>query len=377
MSASHHPIRPDGAAGRHRPPRLAADAAGTSPAPAASARRMPGAPPYTAVLGGTGAVSDAVLAQLDAQTAGDVFRIAGGDRFATAAGVSACAFDPGCAGRLHRHRRQLPRRARRRPRRGPAGRADPAGHRRRGPAGHRDRAATPATRPHRHPGWHGRDQRAGRHRARRRSPSDRWTGLRAQTGTRPPPRCPRRTSQSGVDAAFVATGQAFPDALAGVPAAIVMGGPIVLTAPDVLPEATALELARLQPQQIIVLGGTSAVSDAVATQLGTYTDGTVDRVAGPSRAATAAAIATLGVRRRPGRGVPGDLRQLPRRAGRRPRRRARGRTDPARQRRLAAAGDRRAARRRPTTAVRDSCPGTGVGATIPRRASACPRPLPT
>ena len=88
----------------------------------------------------------------------------------------------------------------------------------------------------------------------------------------------------------MATGQNFPDALAGGPAAGVEGGPILLTDRTVLPAATAAELARLSPGKIVVLGGVGAVSEAVASQLSSYTSGPVVRLAGADRYATAAAI---------------------------------------------------------------------------------------
>jgi Cell wall binding domain 2 (CWB2) len=72
----------------------------------------------------------------------------------------------------------------------------------------------------------------------------------------------------GVPVAYVATGAGFPDALAGGPAAGDQGGPLLLVAKDSVPPATAAELARLKPARIVVLGGPSVVSDAVASALG-------------------------------------------------------------------------------------------------------------
>ena len=63
--------------------------------------------------------------------------------------------------------------------------------------------------------------------------------------------------------AFLATGENFPDALAGVPAAAQASAPILLTRPDALPDATVAELTRLDPQTLYILGGTAAVSDGV------------------------------------------------------------------------------------------------------------------
>jgi len=146
------------------------------------------------VLGGTGAVSASVMAQLGAYTDGTVTRLSGSGRFDTAAAVSAATFDP------------------------------------------------------------------------------------------------------GVPVAYIATGTNFPDALAGGPAAGSLGGPILLTLPDELPDATANELARVRPQRIVVLGGTGVVSEAVRSQLASFTTGSVTRLSGSGRYETAAAVsaATFG-----------------------------------------------------------------------------------
>ncbi len=50
---------------------------------------------------------------------------------------------------------------------------------------------------------------------------------------------------------FVASGAAFPDALAGAAAAAKQHAPLVLTSPDSLPSATLAELTRLKPQKIV------------------------------------------------------------------------------------------------------------------------------
>ncbi len=94
---------------------------------------------------------------------------------------------------------------------------------------------------------------------------------------------------SGAATVFVATGASFPDALAGAPAAARAKAPILLTARNDLPAATATELARLRPSKIVVLGGSGVVSDAVASKLRGYA-GTVVRWAGANRFETAAAI---------------------------------------------------------------------------------------
>jgi glucose/arabinose dehydrogenase/putative cell wall-binding protein len=98
------------------------------------------------------------------------------------------------------------------------------------------------------------------------------------------------TTAPGVPVAFVATGTNFADALAGGPAAAHEGGPLLLVTPTSIPGSTASELSRLNPGRIVVLGGSGAVSNAVMTQLDAYTSGTVTRLSGADRYATAAAI---------------------------------------------------------------------------------------
>ncbi len=98
------------------------------------------------------------------------------------------------------------------------------------------------------------------------------------------------TFASGAPVAYVATGDDFADALSGGPAAAAEGGPVLLVSEDGIPADTATELARLDPGSIVVLGGTTAISDDVVEQLAAMTDGTVTRLAGADRYATSAAV---------------------------------------------------------------------------------------
>ncbi len=101
----------------------------------------------------------------------------------------------------------------------------------------------------------------------------------------------QRTFAPGLAAAYVATGLAFPDALVGGAAAARAGSPVLLTRPGGLPPSTVAELRRLAPARIVVLGGPNAVGESVVAQLrGLATTGTVTRLAGPDRYATAVAI---------------------------------------------------------------------------------------
>jgi putative cell wall-binding protein len=72
------------------------------------------------------------------------------------------------------------------------------------------------------------------------------------------------TYPQGATTAYLASGAAYPDALAGAPVAARAGAPLLLTQRDCLPDPTLAELTRLRATRIIVLGGTAAVSDAAA-----------------------------------------------------------------------------------------------------------------
>ena len=94
----------------------------------------------------------------------------------------------------------------------------------------------------------------------------------------------------GVPNVFIATGQNFPDALAGVPASAALSGPLLLVASTAIPAATHAELVRLAPQRIVILGGSGVISDEVAYQLEVNYTGGVLRVSGANRFETAAAV---------------------------------------------------------------------------------------
>lgn len=100
----------------------------------------------------------------------------------------------------------------------------------------------------------------------------------------------REAFPSKVPVAYLARGDDFPDALAGAPVAAREGGPVLLTGRDAIPTPTANELIRLSPGRIVILGGTAVVSSAVEEELGNYTSGSVTRLTGADRYATAAAV---------------------------------------------------------------------------------------
>lgn len=87
---------------------------------------------------------------------------------------------------------------------------------------------------------------------------------------------------------YIATGADYPDALAAATRAGLEGVPVLLVRHHMVPNATAAELIRLSPDRIVVLGGEMAISEDVEEALEEFGD--VDRVAGETRAHTAAAL---------------------------------------------------------------------------------------
>ncbi|MFI5261884.1 MAG: cell wall-binding repeat-containing protein [Candidatus Limnocylindrales bacterium] len=137
-----------------------------------------------------------------------------------------------------------------------------------------------------------------------------WTGIFIQGPPPPPPPPPpldpnriagsdryatsAQTAASafgpGVSVVYVGSGEAFPDAMSGAAAAARDGGPVLLTQNGLLPLGTAQELAQLAPGRIVLLGSSGSVDGQVMSLLQGYTTGTVTRLAGSDRFATAAAI---------------------------------------------------------------------------------------
>lgn len=92
---------------------------------------------------------------------------------------------------------------------------------------------------------------------------------------------------------YVASGENFPDALAGGPAAASQGMPLLLVPrTGTLPAVVAAELKRLTPSYITIFGGTGAVSAGMATQLKAFAGAKeVYREAGQDRYDTARLLA--------------------------------------------------------------------------------------
>lgn len=92
--------------------------------------------------------------------------------------------------------------------------------------------------------------------------------------------------------AIVATGESFADALAAGPVSAGHGLPILFTPSERLHDDARLALENLGIEQALIVGGTAAVSEAVADEIAAMGLG-VRRVAGADRAATAVALGEL------------------------------------------------------------------------------------
>lgn len=104
----------------------------------------------------------------------------------------------------------------------------------------------------------------------------------------------RTTFPALVDTVVIASGAAFADALSAAPLAGIYGAPLLLTDPNAVPPSIATELRRLDPVEIIIVGGTGAVSTAAEYQLGTlglHNLSSIRRVSGGNRYETSEKIA--------------------------------------------------------------------------------------
>jgi len=93
------------------------------------------------------------------------------------------------------------------------------------------------------------------------------------------------------ETAIIASGRNFPDALGGSALAGALYGPVLLTEPTALPESVADEIERLGASNVIIIGGTTAVSDTVKGAIDRLPGVSVERINGVNRYQTAAMVA--------------------------------------------------------------------------------------
>lgn len=91
---------------------------------------------------------------------------------------------------------------------------------------------------------------------------------------------------------IVANGLSFADALSAGPAAVTLGGPVLLVGPTSIPTVVRSEIQRLRPDRIIIVGGTGVVSAGVANELRSLArGGGVVRLGGSDRYETSRLVA--------------------------------------------------------------------------------------
>ncbi|WP_028130778.1 cell wall-binding repeat-containing protein [Serinicoccus marinus] len=236
---------------------------GTVPGPtAAELRRLQ--PRSIVVVGGTGVVSDDVIAALRGYTSGSVHRVSGGTRYDTSVAVSRRAF-PGGADVVYVS----------------TGADWPDALSAGAAAGVQD-APVLLTEPGRLPAAVGAEiarldpdriivvggssavseavvrQLQGYAVTERVSGANRYSTALAVS---------RRVFGPSRPGVVIATGSAFPDALAAVPATATTRGPILLARADGLPGGVGGDLDRLTPRTAYLLGGSGALSIDVARQV--------------------------------------------------------------------------------------------------------------
>lgn len=94
---------------------------------------------------------------------------------------------------------------------------------------------------------------------------------------------------TGAPIVFLASGLDYPDALSAAPLAATLGGPLLLTPSATLPAAVAAELQRLDPAEVVIVGGPAIVGAGVEQQVAALGIAS-RRVFGADRYATSRAL---------------------------------------------------------------------------------------
>lgn len=98
----------------------------------------------------------------------------------------------------------------------------------------------------------------------------------------------------GASTVVLASAAGFADSLSGGALGSSQDAPLLLAATCSLPAPTAAELSRLRPGNVLVMGGAGAVCDQVLDQVRSLTGGAVNRVSGADRFSTSTAAADSG-----------------------------------------------------------------------------------
>jgi putative cell wall-binding protein len=77
----------------------------------------------------------------------------------------------------------------------------------------------------------------------------------------------QRFFDPGMPAVYFANGYNFPDALSGAAAAAAGGGPVLLTEANWMPEVVRVEFRELDPDTVVLLGGSSVLTDGLLREV--------------------------------------------------------------------------------------------------------------
>ncbi len=96
----------------------------------------------------------------------------------------------------------------------------------------------------------------------------------------------------GVGTVYLASGNGFADALSAGAGAVTVEGAVLLSTPDQLPAETAASIRNLDPSEVVLVGGTAALAPAIEIELRNLGVEVVRRVAGSDRYGTSAVISS-------------------------------------------------------------------------------------
>ncbi|MEG2789567.1 MAG: cell wall-binding repeat-containing protein [Romboutsia sp.] len=97
--------------------------------------------------------------------------------------------------------------------------------------------------------------------------------------------------ENGSNKVILVSGNAIADGITATPLATTCDAPILLTNKDQLPQSTKDELARLNPSDIMIIGGDSVISTRLENELKSLTGSNVLRISGNNRYETSLKIA--------------------------------------------------------------------------------------
>jgi putative cell wall-binding protein len=97
---------------------------------------------------------------------------------------------------------------------------------------------------------------------------------------------------TGVDTVYLASGLGFADALAAGAGAVIVDGAVLLSTPEHLPAESIASIRKLKPSEVVLVGGTSALTPAIETEVRNLGVSKVRRIAGPDRYTTSAIISS-------------------------------------------------------------------------------------